>query len=663
MAKRGYKLQEFVAHASNVKCLKIGTKSGRLLVTGGEDHKVNLWAIGKPNSLLSLSGHTSPVESVTIDSAEVLVLSGAFSGAIKLWDLEEAKVVRTITGHRTNCTAVEFHPFGEFFASGSSDTNLKIWDIRKKGCIHTYKGHTRGISTIRFTPDGRWVVTGGEDNVVKLWDLTAGKLLHEFKFHGGRIRSIDFHPHEFLLATGSADRTVKFWDLETFELIGSSKPEATGVRAMTFHPDGRTLFCGLDETLKVFSWEPIRCHDAVDMGWSTLGDLRIHQGKLMGCSYHQNSVGVWVVDVSLIGPYAAGVMSRSNGHTDPKYDLGLNQSVQQQGSSVTSHTALLTAARDFDTKETLRRSLSQNSIESNCSAPRKIEPVYDTKEILSSSTTFNFRGTNPPALKKNPMIDLHARSGSQAISRPVVVPRNSSMVENATVVRKEIPTAESTPPVMVFSKPTHLRKHSNVKDDMDRQLIASESLSLSGKTNGLDSGIDHNFQFRFIANAEATESSESNHTNIRSTAEKFQRIVSLDPPSTPCCENDADSLDSSRVGSVKYVKGVAVELGRTRSLVERWERRERSTSSEAPAISASSDAMPETDTLPSVMKGQPQTSQMDLVSANDEDAAENIMQNHDLFLSVLQSRLTKLQPLKNRHWQHCTKTLFSWDDC
>jgi hypothetical protein len=41
-----------VAHTSNVNCLKIGKKSSRVLVTGGEDHKVNMWAIGKPNAIL-----------------------------------------------------------------------------------------------------------------------------------------------------------------------------------------------------------------------------------------------------------------------------------------------------------------------------------------------------------------------------------------------------------------------------------------------------------------------------------------------------------------------------------------------------------------------------------------------------------------------------------
>jgi katanin p80 WD40 repeat-containing subunit B1 len=52
MAKRGYKLQEFLAHSANVNCLSIGKKTSRLFITGGDDYKVNLWAIGKPTSLM-----------------------------------------------------------------------------------------------------------------------------------------------------------------------------------------------------------------------------------------------------------------------------------------------------------------------------------------------------------------------------------------------------------------------------------------------------------------------------------------------------------------------------------------------------------------------------------------------------------------------------------
>ncbi|KAG0554292.1 hypothetical protein KC19_12G080100 [Ceratodon purpureus] len=368
--------EEFVAHASNVNCLKIGKKSSRVLVTGGEDHKVNMWAIGKPNAILSLAGHTSAVESVTFDAAEVVVVAGAASGTIKLWDLEEAKIVRTLTGHRSNCISVDFHPFGEFFASGSLDTNLKIWDIRRKGCIHTYKGHTRGINSIKFSPDGRWVVSGGEDNVVKLWDLTAGKLMHDFKYHEGQVQCLDFHPHEFLLATGSADRTVKFFDLETFELIGSAGPESAGVRSMVFNPDGRTVMCAMQDSLKVFSWEPLRCHDMVDVGWHKLADLCIHEGKLLGCSFNQSCVGVWVVDLQRVAPYHTGNSGWKDGPS-AENKIGNNGNQVPQEVVATSHTKAESNTSNPHTVETAMKNVKitpPKAAESSNSQPPQSAP-------------------------------------------------------------------------------------------------------------------------------------------------------------------------------------------------------------------------------------------------------------------------------------------------
>ena len=52
--------------------------------------------------------------------------------------------------------------------------------------------------------------------------------------------------------------------------------------------------------LQVYSWEPLICHDVVDMGWSTLGDQCINDKKLLACSYYRNSIGVWVGNVSVL---------------------------------------------------------------------------------------------------------------------------------------------------------------------------------------------------------------------------------------------------------------------------------------------------------------------------------------------------------------------------
>ena len=51
--------EEFVAHGSSVNCLALN-QSGRTLATGGEDRKVNLWAVGSPN-LLIVSAHAPNV--------------------------------------------------------------------------------------------------------------------------------------------------------------------------------------------------------------------------------------------------------------------------------------------------------------------------------------------------------------------------------------------------------------------------------------------------------------------------------------------------------------------------------------------------------------------------------------------------------------------------
>ncbi|XP_062108020.1 katanin p80 WD40 repeat-containing subunit B1 homolog KTN80.4-like isoform X2 [Humulus lupulus] len=650
--KRAYKLQEFVAHSAAVNCLKIGRKSSRVLVTGGEDHKVNLWAIGKPNAILSLSGHTSGIDSVSFDSSEVLVAAGAASGTIKLWDLEEAKIVRTLTGHRSNCISVDFHPFGEFFASGSLDTNLKIWDIRKKGCIHTYKGHTRGVNAIRFTPDGRWVVSGGEDNTVKLWDLTAGKLLHDFKYHEGQVQCIDFHPHEFLLATGSADRTVKFWDLETFELIGSGGPETSGVRCLTFNPDGRTLLCGLHESLKVFSWEPIRCHDGVDVGWSKLSDLNVHEGKLLGCSFNQSCVGVWVVDISRIEPYAVGTASRLNGHSESKSSNGSNLSVLSENTSKTS-LGRLSVSQSSDplakeTKSLGRLSVSQNSdaketkvLASTGNAPgtpQRISLSSSPKKIPPSSTA----APSATTTKRNSM-KVHSTANVSTFNKseviPVIVPRTDMAVEP----KKELGLAGRTMPFSLQSKATEFRRFPTVREEDDKQtvsVVAESTASKGAEFNVAES--QRNILSRVTSSTQGI-SSEKNAKDDRGIGSGKHEMSSMTEPSASCQPDNYETRGHKLNRDTCSVGGL--RSGRARSIAVNWEKRDRFSNFEGPTSSISSGAV-----STSKQRGYPPPIEKESVPATDEDAIADVMEQHSQFVSSMQSRSSKLQGIY-RYWE------------
>lgn len=63
MSKRIYKLRNLIAvislineeelgTSSKINAAKIGRKSGRVLVTGGEDKKVTMWALGKQEHIM-----------------------------------------------------------------------------------------------------------------------------------------------------------------------------------------------------------------------------------------------------------------------------------------------------------------------------------------------------------------------------------------------------------------------------------------------------------------------------------------------------------------------------------------------------------------------------------------------------------------------------------
>ncbi|KAB2624030.1 katanin p80 WD40 repeat-containing subunit B1-like protein [Pyrus ussuriensis x Pyrus communis] len=662
--KRAYKLQEFVAHSAAVNCLKIGRKSSRVLVTGGEDHKVNLWAIGKPNALLSLSGHTSGIDSVSFDSSEVLVAAGAASGTIKLWDLEEAKIVRTLTGHRSNCISVDFHPFGEFFASGSLDTNLKIWDIRKKGCIHTYKGHTRGVNAIRFTPDGRWVVSGGEDNTVKLWDLTAGKLLHDFKCHEGQVQCIDFHPHEFLLATGSADRTVKFWDLETFELIGSAGPETTGVRSLTFSPDGRALLCGLHESLKVFSWEPIRCHDAVEVGWSRLSDLNVHEGKLLGCSYNQSCVGVWVVDISRIEPYAIGNASRLSGHSESKSLSGGNLSVLNENAAKSS-LGRLSVSQNSDslvkeTKSLGRLSVSQNSdlvkepkiIASTGivpGAPQRINMNSSPKTIVASSVAVpNASTLKRSSTKTHSTANIPTFNKSDVI--PVIVPRTSMRSELSAESRKEVSVAGRPLAFSLQSKATDLRKLSNNREEVDKPAVSSVSESPASKAIELSSAADKNGFSTVINSTREIHAEKNTKDDICFGPGKLETSSMMEP--TASYQHESYEAPGHKViRDAHFAEGQ--RGGRMRSIAVNWEKRERNSNYEGPTSNGTMGTASAPNIIPLIafkQRGYPTSTEKETVTASDEDAIADLLEKHNLFVGSMQSRLAKLQVVY-RYWE------------
>ena len=301
---RPLRLTDVYSHSAPINCVSLGRKSAAVMATGGDDCLVNCWKVGRPSPLLSLSGHTTEVDSVAFDSREDLLCGGSRGGSLKLWDCASEKLIRSLTGHRAAVLAIDFHPFGDFFASAAADCNVKVWDIKKKGCMQTYKGHDTAITQVTHSPDGRWIVSGDTAGVVKVWDLTAGRLVTELRTRGREaVASLAFHPAEFLLAV-AGQHSVGVWDMETFELVVATPREAGGIRQVTFDREGTALLSAQADSLRVWAWEPAQCWDSVEVAWGGLGDLSISPNReLIGAGKVKGQVHVHLLDLPLLAPY------------------------------------------------------------------------------------------------------------------------------------------------------------------------------------------------------------------------------------------------------------------------------------------------------------------------------------------------------------------------
>ncbi|XP_038160429.1 katanin p80 WD40 repeat-containing subunit B1 isoform X2 [Cyprinodon tularosa] len=381
--KISWRLQEFEAHPRT--CLSLGKTSGRLLVTGGEDCRVNIWVVNKPNCVMSLTGHKNPVECVQFNVSEEQVAAGSQSGSIRVWDLEAAKVLRTLMGHKARVTGLGFHPLGNFMASSSMDTNIKLWDVRRKGYVFRYKGHTDAIRSLVFSPDGKWLASASDDCTVKLWDLSQGKTITEFKAHSAAVNVVQFHPNEYLLASGSSDRSIKLWDLEKFSMVGSLEGETAVVRCLAFSPDGSCLYSGASDSLRVFGWEPDRCFDVVPVGWGKASDLAVIGQQLIGVSHQLSCISSHVVDLSRVKKSAAAVIQDIIQDNKPLQDpaqpraAALRRNYDSPATNCSSH-RMKRSDNDRRSPDGERRSQSEDEAEQSSA---EIHCAADYKEIFT----------------------------------------------------------------------------------------------------------------------------------------------------------------------------------------------------------------------------------------------------------------------------------------
>ncbi|XP_044317012.1 katanin p80 WD40 repeat-containing subunit B1 isoform X2 [Drosophila rhopaloa] len=300
------KIYDIKAHDSRVTSLDLG-ETGRVLVTGGEDRNVNLWAIGQNECFMSLTGHNRSIDCVRFAYKDNFVYSADDIGIIRRWDLNSQKIYSTLNGHMKSVRTLDFNPSGEYVVSGSNDTTVRLWDVQNENnCIKVCRGHMSHVNSVKFSPDGLWIASAGLEGSILIWDIRKSKQIMEFIAEPPvtAITCVQFHPFEFLLAAGRIDGTVSIYDLEHQQLVSQTTHfYGQAIRCITFSENGECLFVGSASGISVIGWEPDRELDHIKSTWSSLGDMKVVNNKLI-CGCHEiDTVSINTISLDLVIPF------------------------------------------------------------------------------------------------------------------------------------------------------------------------------------------------------------------------------------------------------------------------------------------------------------------------------------------------------------------------
>ncbi|KAH8366655.1 hypothetical protein KR084_010419, partial [Drosophila pseudotakahashii] len=294
------------AHDSRVTSLDLG-ETGRVLVTGGEDRNVNLWAIGQNECFMSLTGHNRSIDCVRFAYKDNFVYSADDIGIIRRWDLNSQKIYSTLNGHMKSVRTLDFNPSGEYVVSGSNDTTVRLWDVQNENnCIKVCRGHMSHVNSVKFSPDGLWIASAGLEGSILIWDIRKSKQIMEFIADPPvtAITCVQFHPFEFLLAAGRIDGTISIYDLEHQQLVSQTTHfYGQAIKCITFSENGECLFVGSSSGISVIGWEPDRELDHIKSTWSSLADMKVVNNKLICGCHDVDTVAINTISLDRVIPF------------------------------------------------------------------------------------------------------------------------------------------------------------------------------------------------------------------------------------------------------------------------------------------------------------------------------------------------------------------------
>jgi WD40 repeat protein len=193
--------------------------------------------------MVSLTGHSDPVNHLAFAPDNLLLASGGDDGCVWLWNIPARTPLARLSWGAKFVFALAFSPDGQTLAVG---TDSSVLLLREEGGtwkpFHQAREHQSWVTSVSFTRDGQLLATGSADGTIRLWDAATRrkKSLKTFTAGLGAVRSVEFAPNGLAIAAGGASG-VGLWTATDYEPIVFYKLPDSDVRSIGFSPNGQSL--------------------------------------------------------------------------------------------------------------------------------------------------------------------------------------------------------------------------------------------------------------------------------------------------------------------------------------------------------------------------------------------------------------------------------------
>ncbi|XP_075870966.1 protein FAN isoform X3 [Nelusetta ayraudi] len=191
------------------------------LYTASWDSTVKVWQCPAASAsthkrsqfeLLAELEHDSGVNTIALNPAGTLLVSGCKDGTATIWDTSGYATLQQVQCHSGTVHHMAFSPDSRHVLSVGADLCMKVIDVQTGMVMSSVKAEEEQRC---FFWDGSLALCGGQSGDLLLWDLLSNTVIKRIPGHSGAVTAMWMNEPCTSVITGGEDRQTIFWQIQT----------------------------------------------------------------------------------------------------------------------------------------------------------------------------------------------------------------------------------------------------------------------------------------------------------------------------------------------------------------------------------------------------------------------------------------------------------------